>query len=312
MNVKHIIKSQSARHLILKWFAWLPDRMMLPLQYYAILHRTLHLKNPERFTEKIQWYKAYYRNPQMLICTDKYRVRAFVMDKLGDDRYLNHLYQVCNRAEEIDFESLPQRFVIKTTDGGNGDNVYICRDKTEIDRERVIKLVNSWRNKKYDSVSREWAYKGARQSRIIVERYLEDLQSTDGSIDDYKFLCFDGIFRYLWVDKNRYSNHRRGFWDESLQFLPDVKSDHPTFEVAPQLPTNIQEMIRVAEQLAADFPFARVDLYNIDGNIYFGEITFYPWSGYVQYTPDSFDYELGRHFPIKKVANDDLCSYVRL
>lgn len=287
------------KYFIAQLLSFLPDAAMLHLQYFIKLHRRLHLKNPVRFTEKIQWYKAYYHNPRMLPCTDKYLVRAYVTEVLGNDRYLNTLYQVCDRADEIDFDALPQQFVIKTTDGGNGDNVFICTDKSHICREDVVRLVNSWRNKKYYTISREWAYRGAKQSRIIVERYLEDPSSKDGSIEDYKFLCFDGKFRYLWVDKNRYSNHRRGFWNESLQFLPDVKSDHPTFDVAPQLPSNIQEMICVAEQLSADFPFARVDLYNIEGRIYFGEITFYPWSGYVQYTPDSFDFELGRWFCVR-------------
>ena len=134
---------------------------------------------------------------------------------------------------------------------------------------------------------------------MIVEKYLEDDMNQDGSIDDYKFLCFDGKFRYLWIDKNRYSNHKRGFWNENLDFLDDVYSDWPTFEKGEiDLPSNIQQMISFSEKLAEGFPFARVDWYNIKGKIVFGEITFYPWSGYVKFTPDSFDFELGRYFNI--------------
>lgn len=298
MNIKKIVKSQTFRHRLLRLFSWLPDRIMLPLQYYLILHRWPDMRHPKRFTEKIQCYKAFYRSSRMLDCVDKYRVRKYVTEKLGTDRYLNTLYQVCKRAEEIDFNSLPEKFVIKTTDGGNGDNVLVCKDKSALDIASTLRKVDAWRNKKYYSVSREWAYKGAKQSRVIVEKYLESPENADGSIDDYKFLCYNGKFRFLWVDKNRYSNHCRGFWDENLCFLSEVKSDHPTFENAPKLPDNIEEMISVAEKLAEDFPFARVDLYNIQGKILFGEITFYPWSGYVQYSPDSFDYELGKYFTL--------------
>ena len=282
---------------------FIPDGVMLRIQYLVKLHRWLHLNKPRRFTEWIQWYKVYYRNMEMLPCTDKYLVRNFVENKLESDVYLNYLYQVCDNAKDIDFASLPQRFVVKTTDGGNGDNVFICKEKDTINIADVVQKINSWRNKHYEYISREWAYTGATMSRIIIEKYLEDPNSTDGSIDDYKFLCFNGKFKYLWIDKNRYSDHRRGFWDENLNFLPQIISDHPTFDVPPTLPDNIQEMIDLSERLSSKFLFARVDWYNINGKIIFGELTFYPWSGYVQYSPDEFDFTLGNCF---KVAAENL------
>lgn len=276
--------------------SFLPDAVFVSLKYFVKLHRFPNLRNPKRFSEWMQWYKIKYRNPDMLTCVDKYAVRGFV-EKRGYGKYLNDLYQVCETAEQIDFDSLPLQFVIKTTDGGNGDNVLVCTDKSSLDLPETIHKLNSWRHKKLESIGREWAYSGsASDSRLIVEKYLSDPHSEDGSIDDYKILCFDGKFQYLWVDKNRYSDHHRGFWNEQLEFLPQVISDHPTFEKAPTLPENVQEMISIAENLAKGFPFARIDFYNIEGKITFGEITFYPWSGYCQYTPDSFDYELGSHF----------------
>lgn len=292
------MQTRNIKYLIAKLLFFIPDSLMLRIQYRILLNRSLNLKRSKRFTEKIQFYKAYYRNPDMLCCVDKYLVREFVKKRLGTAKYLNTLYQVCNRADQIDFDVLPNKFVIKTTDGGNGDNVFICTDKSNLDRRKVAKLVNSWRNKQYYLISREWAYQGAKQSMIIVEKYLESDENKDGSIDDYKFLCFDGKFHYLWLDKDRYSNHKRGFWNKDLHFLGNVKSDQPTFETEVMLPTNIGEMILIAEKLSNGFPFARIDLYNIKGKIYFGEITFYPWSGYVQYTPDNFDYELGACFNI--------------
>lgn len=284
------------KYAVANFFRFIPDSLMLRVQYFIKLKRWLRLSKPQRFTEWIQWYKAYYRNPTMLECTDKYKVRDYVSRVLGTEKYLNTLLQLCDTPKDIDFSTLPNRFVIKTTDGGNGDNVFICTNKDGIDFELVISQLEQWRFKRYENLSREWAYLGARDSKIIVESYLEDLNSLDGSIDDYKFLCFDGKFRYLWIDKNRYSDHRRGFWDEKLNFLPNVSSDHPTFATAPELPANIHEMIQLSEKLAAPFKFARVDWYNIDEEIIFGEITFYPWSGYCQYNPDEFDFMMGKYF----------------
>lgn len=290
--------TRKIKYVIAKSLQFVPDVLMLKIQYWILLKRALNIKHPERFTEKIQFYKVYYRHPDMLRCVDKYLVREFVVERLGTDKYINTLYQVCKSADLIDFDVLPDKFVIKTTDGGNGDNVLICTDKAKLNQVKAIKIINSWRNKQYYLISREWAYRGAKQSRVIVEQYLESDENKDGSIDDYKFLCYDGKFHYLWVDKDRYSNHKRGFWDKELNFLNNVKSDIPTFESEIALPGNIDEMILIAEKLSKGFPFARIDLYNIKGKVYFGEITFYPWSGYVQYTPDSFDYELGVHFNI--------------
>lgn len=143
MNIKNIIRSQRVRHLLMKSCAWLPDRIMLPLQYYMLLHRWPDLKHPKRFTEWIQYYKMHYRNPDMLRCVDKYAVRSYVEEK-GCSRYLNELYQVCEDATEIDFDKLPQKFVIKTTNGGGGDNVLVVKDKDSLDIGATIQKVNSW------------------------------------------------------------------------------------------------------------------------------------------------------------------------
>lgn len=294
-------KQQQLRFKILQTLGWVPDSVMLPLQYWIKLKRWPNLKNPQRYTEKLQVYKMKYRNPLMTQCVDKYDVRGYVESK-GLKSILNDCYGVYDKADDIKLSALPSKFVAKTTGGGGGENVMIVRDKSKIDEERFRKELNQWGSTVAANYGREWAYDGITKNRIIVEALLEDDSNSDGSIDDYKFMCFDGKFRSLWVDKNRYSDHHRGFWDENLSFLNGVYSDHDTFPKAPELPSNINDMVNVAEILSEDFPYARVDLYNIKGRILFGEITFYPWSGYVQFTPDSFDYKLGGYFNVNNLT----------
>ncbi len=294
MGLKGIIRSRETRQRILRALSWVPGGVMLPLQYYAVLGRFPSMKHPRRFTEWINWYKLHGRKPEMLEVTDKFKARKYVADRIGE-QYLVPMLGIHRDAADFDFDKLPSGFVLKTTDGGNGDNVRVVADKSQIDWEATVREVNSWRDKDYAAYSREWAYRGC-DSKVIAEELLVDPDSPDGSIDDYKFLCFNGKFKIMWVDKGRYSDHRRGFWDENLKFLEGVRSDCPTFDSAPELPANVADMIPLAEKLAEGFPFARVDFYNIRGKIYFGEITFYPWSGYVRYFPDDFDFRLGSFF----------------
>jgi hypothetical protein len=297
MDYKRIIKSQRLRFRILNALRWVPDSVMLRLQYRIKMGFWPDFKHPKRFTEKLQLYKMKYRNPVMSQCVDKYEVRKFV-EKKGLGNTLTTLYGVYDKPSDIDFGMLPDKFIMKTTDGGGGLNVIIVDDKSKADYDDIMQKLSLWNGRKKSGVSagREWAYTGIKQSRIVVEELLEDERNADGSIEDYKMMCFNGTFRSLWIDKNRYSDHHRGFWDANLHFLPNVTSDHDTFTTPPVLPGNMNEMVKIAEKLSEDFPYARIDLYNIKGRIYFGEITFYPWSGYVKFHPDEFDYQLGDFF----------------
>lgn len=298
MNYKSVFRSQSLRVKILKLLNWIPDSLMLRIQYRIKMGYWPSFKHPKRFTEKLQLYKMRYRNPKMSQCVDKYDVREYVEGK-GLGHILNELLGIYNSFEEIDFVNLPNQFVIKSTTGGGGLNVIVVKDKQRCDKEIIRQQIASWNIHTPGMISsgREWAYKNMPRTRIIIERYLEDSTGA-GKLSDYKLMIFNGRFKLLWVDRDRYSNHHRGFWDENLNFMPDVYSDHETFTTPPELPDNINEMIKVAEVLSADFPYSRVDLYNCQGKIFFGEITFYPWSGYVKFTPDSFDIKLGNYFTL--------------
>ena len=292
MDYKKILRSQKVRFLILKFLSFVPDSIMLKLQYRIKMGFKLNLANPQRFTEKLQWYKIHYRNKLMGICVDKYEVRNYVESK-GLDNTLNKLYCVCSDPDEIDFAALPDRFVIKTTDGGGGENIFICRDKSSLDVPQLKKTLLSWKDKKNVNPGREWAYTLIKQSRYIVEEYLENDVNPEAGISDYKFFCFNGKPHCIAYDIDRYIGHKRNFYDIEWNNL-HVSTDCDTFDdnLVPR-PEGLEDMCKVAEILSKDFPFVRVDLYYIKGKVYFGELTFYPWSGYVKFSPQEFDYKLG-------------------
>lgn len=295
MNYKTIFRSQKFRFLILRLLAFIPDSCMLKIQYRLKLNRRLDLSKPKRFTEKLQWYKLEHRDPIMGKCVDKYQVREYVKSK-NLESILCDIYGVYSDVEEIDFEMLPARFVIKTTDGSGGENILICKDKLSLDLDDVRAKLASWKNKKDINAGREWAYTCIDKTRYIIEEYLEDEMNPEAGISDFKFLCFKGKPFCVVYDKDRYIGHKRNFYDMDWNNL-SVVSDCPGFDDAGmEKPKGFDEMVRVAEVLSADFPFVRVDLYYLRDQVYFGELTFYPWSGYVQFVPDDFDFKLGRQF----------------
>ena len=292
MNFYKKFLSKKLRFAILRFFKFVPDKQMIQFQYWMKLHRKLNLKNPRRYTEKIQYYKLYYRNEKMPICVDKYRVREYLESK-GLSNILVKLYGVYEKVEDIPFETLPNKFVLKTSNG-SGTNI-ICRDKNKLSKEKILANVNKFLKQSSASAGREWAY-AMGVPKVIIEELLEDHNSLDGAIWDYKYLCFNGKPEYVVLDIDRFTNHKRNIYD--VEWIDQhAISDHPciddrTFEK----PKNYERMVEIATKLSEDFPAVRVDLYNINGRIYFGELTFFPWSGYVQFNPDSFDFEMGKKF----------------
>lgn len=297
MNYKKIFKSRKSRTKLLSKLSWLPDSIMLRLQYRIKMGFWPDFKHPRRLSEKLQLYKMRYRNPVMPRCVDKYDVREYVKGK-GLDVILNRLYGVYDDVRDIHFDALPNQFIMKSTTGGGGFNVLVVKDKNSCDWEEVRQKVAPWcwkrtQQQKTNS-GREWAYLGIMESRIIIEELLEDDSNADGSIDDYKFFCFKGRPFCVQVDRGRYEDHRQNYYDLDWKSL----GVHCTYPEGPLIdkPIHFDEMKQVASKLSEDFPFVRVDLYNIQGTIYFGELTFYPSSGYGKFHPDSFDLELGAQF----------------
>lgn len=291
MDYKRLIKSRDLRFKILNALKWIPDNVMLSFQYRVKMGRKCNLKNPQRWTEQLQLYKMNYRNEVLHKCVDKYEVREYVKSK-GCEACLVNLLGVWEQASDIDFQTLPSQFVLKTTNGGGGLNVVLVKDKNLIDKKFVTQSLDH-DLKRGTNGGREWAYVDMNKPRIICEELLVNKINPEAGIEDFKFLCFNGEPKYIIVDKDRYIDHKRNFYTIDWHRV-DVTTDHEQFDTDYPRPKNLEIMLDVARKLSSDFPFVRVDLYNIDGRIYFGELTFYPWSGYVQFTPDEFDYELGR------------------
>lgn len=298
MNYKKIIKSQETRFKILSILKFIPDDIMIKIQYKIKTGRRLNLKKPQRYSEKLQWYKLYYRDEIMTKCADKYSVREYVKDK-GLENILNKLYFVYDNVEQIEFDKLPKKFVIKTTNG-SGTNI-LCKNKNEISKNDIKEKLNKWLSRDYYSAGREWAYKDI-VPKIIIEEYLEDKSNNFEGINDYKFLCFNGVVKYIVLDVDRNIDHKRNIYDVNWKLI-DVSTDHNNIDIEIEKPEGLDKMLKVANTLAKDFPCVRVDLYWVNSRVYFGELTFYPWTGYVNFNPDEFDYKLGKEFtlPIRKI-----------
>lgn len=300
MNYRDIIKSRDLRVKLLTFLSWVPDSIMLRLQYWLQTGRKLNLKNPKRFTEKLQLYKMKYRNPDMLRCTDKYEVRKYIEEK-GFGEYLIPLIGVYNNVEEIDYAKLPNKFVAKTTDGGGGNQVFICKDKQTLLEETFKTRLRTWMSarKVKKQAGREWAYENNYSRRIIIEEFI-GYENIKKDLCDYKFFCFNGKVEYIYglSDRNLGQSVQLGVYNRKFEKLDVSRNDERPQDKPLSKPLNFDKMISLAEILSKDFPHVRVDLYNIAGNIYFGELTFYDGSGYMTFNPDSFDEEMGMKFDI--------------
>lgn len=291
MDYKKFIRNQEMRFKILHLLRLVPDEVMVKLQYKIKLGRNLDFRNPRRFTEKLQWYKLHYRTSLMTQCADKHNVREYVNSK-GLSHTLNKLIAVYESVEDIDLSTLPEKFVMKTTNG-SGTN-YFCTNKSNFPIQEVKISLKNWLDRNIYASGREWAYKDL-TPKIIVEELLEDKENKFDGINDYKFLCFNGKAKYIVFDVDRHIGHKRNIYDTDWNFI-NVTTDYPNIQDNIAKPEGLDEMLNIANKLAEDFPFVRVDLYWVNGKVYFGELTFYPWTGYVQFNPDEFDFELGKEF----------------
>ncbi len=297
MNYKKILKSRKLRLAILNALSFIPDKPMIQLQYRMKTGRRLNLKNPQRYTEKLQWYKLYYRDPLMAQCVDKYEVRKYVQH-LGLGEILNECYGVFDKPEDIDFDKLPNQFVLKDTLGSGGNFVIICKDKSKADLNAYITQMNEWvHTKVVPSGGREWVYyEHTKPHRIICEKYIQS--SEKYGLTDYKFFCFNGKCYYVYVITNRKLGvgAEFGIYDTGYKLLPYYRADEQKPVHLISKPENWDLMISVSEKISKRFPHVRVDLFCENNNILFGELTFFDGSGYMAFEPDEFDFILGKKF----------------
>jgi len=268
---------------------WRSDRSVVARKFAETFGYPLDWENPRTLNEKLNWMKLHVRDPLQKIAADKYAVRAHVAAKVGE-QYLIPLIRKCDRAEEIRFAELPAAFVLKTNHG-SGQN-WIVRDKAREDERKVVRQFREWLATNHYVASREWPYKGMPPA-IVIEELLLDEQGQIPS--DFKFHCFGGKVATIQVDLDRETAHRRNFYDLDWQLQPFVwtewAGDKPAWPNgrAVARPAALAEMVRVAETLAADFPYARIDLFYCGGKVYFGEITFYHGGAFERFDPPEFD-----------------------
>lgn len=273
---------------------FIPDKLYLKLKYRLIFKKKLNIENPQTFNEKLQWLKLYDRNPLYTKLSDKYEVREYVKNVIGAE-YLVPLFGVYNRFDEIDFEKLPNKFVIKCTHDSGG--VVICKNKHNFDYAKAKKKINKSLKRNYYYSGREWPYKDIKP-KIIIEKYLIDESSQQ--LNDYKFFIFNEKLAYSLICSDREKNLKFTFFDRKGKFMNLCQDGCPNDKQV-SMPRNYTKMVNLAIKLSKGIPQIRVDFYEINNKIYFGELTFYDSSGFGKFEPKEFDLEIGKllKLPIK-------------
>ena len=278
----------------------LSDKQYTCMQYRACTGHKLNLKTPSNYNEKLQWLKLYDHKPIYTTLVDKYAVKSYVQNKVGE-QFIIRTLGVWDRFDDIDFNSLPSQFVLKTTHGGGNSGVVICTDKSSFDKKSAkVKLEKSLVKDVY-LVSREWPYKGVPR-RIIAEEYMEDAKT--GELRDYKFFCFNGEPKALFVasERQRRKEPCFDFFDTDYNHL-DLRCSHPLADVPPEKPESFNQMLELSRALSAGFPHVRVDLYEINGKPYFGELTLYHWEGLMPFYPESWNDTFGSWLKLPENGN---------
>ena len=266
----------------------MPDKTYLQCKWWVNNGKKLDLENPVTFNEKLQWLKLYNRNPMYSTMVDKYEAKKYVANIIGDE-YIIPTLGVYDSVEDIDFDSLPNQFVLKCTHDSGG--IVICQDKTQLNRKEAIKKLRKGLKSNFYWTNREWPYKNV-TPRIIAEKYMTD---GDGELRDYKFFCFDGVPRVMFIASDRFNKEEEtkfDFFDMEFNHLP-FRNGHPNATKPIQRPAGFDEMRMLASKLSKGIPQVRVDFYDINGQIYFGEMTFFHWSGFVKFNPEEWDYKMG-------------------
>lgn len=285
-----------------KTLSILPDKLANGIIFFRGYRKIMNLRSPKYLGEKIQWLKMYGDLEELGQYVDKYEVRKFVENTIGE-RYLVNTFGVYNDVEEIDFNKLPNQFVLKCTNGSQA--VLICKDKNKLDIEKAKKEMRRWLKGKFYKIKKEYQYKNVK-NRIIVEEYLED---ESGDLRDYKVYCINGEPYYYSVFSERFTDKTTDMYDKNGKWLPDVLNGGPNSKIKGKKPLdklkNLDEMLEISRKLAAPFTFVRVDFYIVKGKIYFGELTFTDGAGGEPIRPLSFDLKLAHNIKLESVLKKE-------
>ena len=277
----------------------LPTELLSKIYFWIVLRKKAHISNPQTFNEKLQWLKLHYypNNPLVVKCADKYTVREYIKDK-GLEHLLTPLLGVWNKAEQIDWFNLPENFVLKCNHGCAYN--ILCADKTKLNIDDTSKQLNSWLKEDFGSFNLELHYSQIKYHKIICEVYLGDC------ITDYKFFCFNGKPKLMYVSKDLVHDRQAqiGFFNLDGSKYPLIRDDYDNIETI-ELPSFYQEMLHDAEVLCKDFPFVRVDFFITDNRYYFAELTFTPAACMMPFNPSVFDMIWGSYISIEQLLNNE-------
>lgn len=271
------------------------DHLYLRFYYALKMHESLDLKNPRTYNQKMQWLKLYDRNKHYTNLVDKYEVKIYVEKIIGRE-YIIPTIGVWSSFADIDFETLPDKFVLKTTHDSGG--VVICKDKSKFDKNNARKILNKSLRTNFFYIAREFPYENV-VPRIIAEEFIVDESGTE--LKDYKFFCFNGEPKLLFIATNRNIDTRFDFFDTNFNHLGIKKNGYINADKVISKPKNFERMIEISRILSQNIPHVRIDLYNVNGKIFFGEYTFTHWGGTMPFEPKEWDKILGDYItlPIK-------------
>lgn len=284
----------------LGFYNWIPDDIYLKKEFKVRMGKELNLNNPQTFNEKIQWLKLYDRHPEYTMMVDKYAAKQYVASKIGDE-YIIPTLGVWTKFDDIDFDKLPNQFVLKCTHDSGG--LVICKDKSTLDIAAAKRKIEHCLKRNYYYIHREWPYKNVKP-RIIAEPYMTD--GINDELNDYKLMCFNGKVKTTFVCSERFSKEglKVTFFDEEWKRMP-FERVYPTSKSEIPKPKTYNKMLKYAEILAKDLPFVRVDFYEISGDIFFGELTFFPGTGLEKFNPDKWDGIFGEWIELPNSYNND-------
>lgn len=290
-NILHILRHPRlvGKAILERVAPYLSDVEYIRLSFRVNIGHWPDLHHPQTFNEKLQWLKLHDHRPEYTMLVDKVEVKRYVAERLGE-QYLIPTLGVWDDPDDIDFDRLPQQFVLKCNHN-SGLGACICKDKSKLNFKQVRESLRRGLQQDYYLFGREWPYKNVKR-RILAERFMQNAGTSD--LDDYKLMCFNGEVHFIFVCSERYapSGLKVTFFNKRWEPMPFTRH-YPASSVPIPRPQTLDEMIRLAEKLSVGIPFVRCDFYEINGKVYFGEMTFFPGSGFEEFTPEIWDLKLG-------------------